>query len=77
MVSSTRNGELAHWCRRINIASVVAGTTSLSLTITGMVTTYNGVRTLQLRCGADDDEAALGPNAAAAAGGSGQVMGLK
>ena len=30
------------------LQSIVAGTASLSLTVTGMVTTYNGVRTLQV-----------------------------
>lgn len=55
----TNDGQLSHWCRRINIATAVAGASSVTLTTTGMATAYNTVRTLQLRCTVGDDDIVL------------------
>ena len=48
----TRDGELAHWCRRINIGSVVMGTASLAATGATFTAAYDCVRDLQLSCAA-------------------------
>ena len=48
----TRDGELAHWCRRINIGSVVMGTASLTATGATFTAAYDCVRDLQLSCAA-------------------------
>ena len=52
----TKGGKLSHWCRRINIATAIAGASSVSATAAGMATAYNAVRTLQLRCNTVDDD---------------------
>ena len=57
----TRDGELSHWCRRINIATAVAGASSVTLTTTGLATTYDAVRTLQLRCNLTADDPIAAP----------------
>lgn len=44
------NGRYAHWCSRMNFATVAAGTSSIALTAYTLKQSYNSVRMLQLRC---------------------------